>query len=54
MAPFTKEVNPLLAKLSLKTNGRLTNRRLASLVKEVAEMFHENQENGIVGTVPKK
>ena len=34
MASFTKEVNPRLAKRPLKTNGRLANRRLTSLVKE--------------------
>ena len=33
VASFTKEVNPRIAKL--KTNGRLANRRLTSLVKEV-------------------
>ena len=31
---FTKEVNPQLAKRPLKTNGRLANRELTSLVKE--------------------
>ena len=31
---FTKEVNWRLAKCPLKTNGRLANRQLASLVKE--------------------
>ena len=34
VASFTKEVNRWLAKRPLKTNGRLTNRRLTSLVKE--------------------
>ena len=34
MASFTKEVNRRLAKRPLKTNGRLTNRQLTSLVKE--------------------
>ena len=33
MAPFTKGVNPRLAKRPLKTNGCLANRRLTSLVK---------------------
>ena len=31
---FIKQVNPLLAKRPLKTNGRLANRWLTSLVKE--------------------
>ena len=31
---FTKEVNPRLTKCPLKTNGRLANRGLTSLVKE--------------------
>ena len=31
---FAKEVNWRLAKCPLKTNGRLANRQLASLVKE--------------------
>ena len=34
VASFTKEVNPQLAKRPLKTNGRLANRLLTSLVKE--------------------
>ena len=34
VASFTKEVNLRLAKRPLKTNGRLANRRLTSLVKE--------------------
>ena len=34
VASFTKEVNPRLAKRLLKTNGRLANRGLTSLVKE--------------------
>ena len=34
VASFTKEVNPRLAKRPLKTNGRLANRGLTSLVKE--------------------
>ena len=34
VAYFTKEVNRRLAKRPLKTNGRLANRRLTSLVKE--------------------
>ena len=34
VASFTKEVNPRLAKCPLKTNGRLANRGLTSLVKE--------------------
>ena len=34
MASFTKEVNPRLAKRPLKTNGRLANSELTSLVKE--------------------
>ena len=33
VASFTKEVNPRLAKRPLKTNGRLANRGLTSLVK---------------------
>ena len=34
VASFTKEFNPRLAKRPLKTNGRLANRGLTSLVKE--------------------
>ena len=34
VASFTKEVNPRLVKRPLKTNGRLANRGLTSLVKE--------------------
>ena len=34
VASFTKEVNPRLAKHPLKTNGRLANLELPSLVKE--------------------
>ena len=34
MASFTKEVNPRLAKRPLKTNGRLPNVELTSIVKE--------------------
>ena len=39
VASFTKEVNPRLAKRSLKTNGLLCNRQLTSLVKEAAEII---------------
>ena len=35
-ASFTKEANRRLAKRLLKTNGRLANRQLTSLVKEAA------------------
>ena len=34
VASFTKGVKPRLAKRPLKTNGRLANRGLTSLVKE--------------------
>ena len=34
VASFTEEVNPRLAKRPLKTNGRLVNHGLTSLVKE--------------------
>ena len=34
VASFTKEVNPRLAKRPLKTNGRLANLELTSLVNE--------------------
>ena len=34
------EVNPQLAKRPLKTNGRLANRWLTSLVKEATGGFH--------------
>ena len=34
VASFTKQVNPWLAKRPLKTNGRLANQGLTSLVKE--------------------
>ena len=37
VASFTKEVNPQLAKRPLKTNGRLANLELTSLVKEATE-----------------
>ena len=40
MASFTKEVNPRLAKRPLKTNGRLANRGLTSLVKEATAGVH--------------
>ena len=36
VASFTKEVNPWLAKRPLKTNERLANLGLTSLVKEAA------------------
>ena len=36
---FTKEVNWRLAKRSLKTNGRLANRQLTSLVKEATDIL---------------
>ena len=62
MASFTKEVNPRLAKRPLKTNGRLANLRLTSLVKEatgnkfqwnlnqIAIIFsHENVFENVVG-----
>ena len=35
---FTKEVKPRLAKRPLKSNGRLANRELTSLVKEATVM----------------
>ena len=38
---FTTEVNPWLAKRSLKNNGRLANRGLASLVKEATRVEYE-------------
>ena len=34
VASFTKEANPWLAKCPLKTNGRLANHGLTSLIKE--------------------
>ena len=37
VASFTKEVNLRLAKRPLKTNGRLANHRLTSLVKEATD-----------------
>ena len=39
VASFTKEVNQRLAKRPLKINGRLANRRLASLVKEATDVL---------------
>ena len=44
VASFNKEVNPRLAKRPLKTNGRLANRELTSLVKEatVRRVVHEH------------
>ena len=41
MASFTNEVNRRLAKLPLKTNGRLANRWLTSLVKEATRNMAE-------------
>ena len=43
VASFTKEVNPRLAKRPLKTNGRLANRELTSLVKEANEARSSKQ-----------
>ena len=40
VAPFTKDVNPRLAKRPLVFNGRLANRGLTSLVKEAAGRPH--------------
>ena len=37
MASFTKEVNPRLAKCPLRTNRRLANRGLTSIVKEAID-----------------
>ena len=37
VASFTKEVNLWLAKHPLKTNGRLANRELTSLIKETTD-----------------
>ena len=37
---FAKEVNPRLPKRPWKTNGRLANRELTSLVKEATEQNH--------------
>ena len=37
LTSFTMKVNPRLAKRPLKTNGRLANRRLSSLVKEATD-----------------
>ena len=39
VASFTKEVNSQLAKRPLKTNGRLANCGLTSLVKEVIDVY---------------
>ena len=39
MASFAKEVNWRFAKRPLKTNGRLANRGLTSLVKEATGIF---------------
>ena len=38
-SPFTKEVNPWLAKRPLKTNERLANLELTSLVKDATANF---------------
>ena len=43
VASFTKEVNQRLAKRPLKTNGRLANRRLTSLVKEATGGWQHKQ-----------
>ena len=53
VAPFTKEVNPRLAKCPLKTNGHLANRGLTSLVKEatVIAVFPIHKLS-LVGIVP--
>ena len=40
VASFTKEVNRRLAKHTLKTNWRLANRRLNSLVKEATAVWN--------------
>ena len=37
VASFTKEVNPQFAKCPLKTNGRLANLELSSLVREATD-----------------
>ena len=37
VAPFTKEVNPWLAKCPLKTNERLANLGLTSVVKKATD-----------------
>ena len=42
MASFAKEVNLWLAKCPLKTNGRLANLRLTSLVKEATNLWAAN------------
>ena len=39
VASFTEDVNPRLAKRTLKTNGRLANRWLTSLVKEATDIY---------------
>ena len=51
VASSTKEVNPLLAKPPLKTNGHLANRRLTSLVKE-ATGLNELIQYGCQGEMP--
>ena len=38
VASFTKEINPRLAKRPLKTNGRLANLELTSLIKEATDL----------------
>ena len=42
VASFTKEVNPRLAICPLKTNGRLANLELTSLVKEATKVIELN------------
>ena len=48
VASFTKEANPRLAKRPLKTNGRLANRELTSLVKEATVRSPINNELALV------
>ena len=43
VASFTKEVNPWLAKRPLKTNGRLANLGLTSVVKKATYQYLDIQ-----------
>ena len=46
MASFTKDIDPWLAKRPLKTNGRLANRGLTSLVKEATDIMKYHVPRG--------
>ena len=51
VASFSKENNPRLAKRPVKTNGRLANRGLTSLVKEAAEVWDMSRHHSDYYTI---